>query len=402
MYLSRLLLDPRSRAVRRDLADCQELHRTIMSAFPQTQKPEESARERFGVLHRLEVDHRRNRLVLYVQSLEKPDWSNLAPGYLYENPDLENPACKPVGEKYRGFRTGAVFTFRLQANPSRKIDKKNQQDGPRWHGKRVELRREEDQIAWLQRKGQQGGFDLLGVRVLDQAKELGQRRRGGSASPLTLAAVVFEGHLKITDADKFYHHSLALLLLGPGTSITHAAVAALADNGCLVYWVGEGGVRFYSHGQGLTRAADNLLQQARLWADPALSLQVVLRMYRMRFPEPLPGNLTLQQIRGNEGVRVREAYARASRESGVPWQGRAYRRDAWDAFNEQNLLKRIILDLEFVLDLKNKAGIAPGADFDGDQALPGDLWDPEAGRLAGGQNFGDPVSEEEDDGSPDS
>lgn len=278
--------------------------------------------------------------------------------------------------------------------------------------------------------------------------------------------------------------SLALLLLGPGTSISHAAVAALADNGCLVYWVGEGGVRFYSHGQGLTRNADNLLHQVRLWADPELRLQVVLRLYRMRFPEPLADNLSLQQIRGNEGVRVREAYARASKETGVPWQGRAYRRDAWnaadpvnralsagnsclygicqagiqalglspalgfihtgkmlsfvydiadlyktqvsipiafretargldkletrvrqacrDAFNEQNLLKQIILDLEFILDLKKKAGIASGAGYDRDAALPGDLWDPEAGSLAGGQNFGDPLPEEEDDGGPDS
>jgi len=216
MYLSRLLLNLQSRAVHRDLADCQELHRTIMSAFPQTPKPDESARERFGVLHRLEVDRRHNRLVLYVQSLEKPDWSSLAPGYLDENSGLENPACKPVGEKYRGLKTGAMFAFRLQANPTRKVDKKNQKDGPRWHGKRVELRREEEQLDWLRRKGEQGGFDLLGVRVQGQMKEQGRRHdQGRRSSPLTLAAVVFEGHLRITDTDKFYHHSLSRGI-GPG------------------------------------------------------------------------------------------------------------------------------------------------------------------------------------------
>lgn len=210
MYLSRLLLDPRSRAVRRDLADCQELHRTVMAAFPKIQPSDGSARERLGVLHRLEADRRLNHLVLYVQSLEKPDWSHLVPGYLEENPDLENPACKPVGEKYRGLKTGAVLAFHLQANPTRKVDKKNQKDGPRWHGKRVELRQEEEQVAWLRRKGEQGGFDLLAVRVLGQVKEQGRRQRsGGPGSPLTLAAVVFEGHLRITDAEKFYDLSLA-------------------------------------------------------------------------------------------------------------------------------------------------------------------------------------------------
>ncbi len=123
--------------------------------------------------------------------------------------------------------------------------------------------------------------------------------------------------------------SLALLMLGPGVSITHAAITALADNGCLVAWCGEGAVRFYAVGLGETRSAANLLHQARLWADPARHLEVVVRMYRMRFPEAPSENLTLEQLRGLEGVRVREAYARASRETGVPWSGRQYKRTSW-------------------------------------------------------------------------
>jgi CRISPR-associated protein Cas1 len=53
-------------------------------------------------------------------------------------------------------------------------------------------------------------------------------------------------------------------------------------------------------------------------------------MYQVRFLEPLDDALTLQQIRGREGVRVREAYQRASRESGVPWTGRTYKRHTWE------------------------------------------------------------------------
>ena len=123
--------------------------------------------------------------------------------------------------------------------------------------------------------------------------------------------------------------SLVALLLGPGTSITHEAIKTLADNGCLVMWTGEGAVRFYAQGMGETRSARNLLHQASVWSDPALRLRVVRRMYEMRFPDPLDIGLTLQQIRGREGIRVREAYARASRETGVMWTGRAYRRDNW-------------------------------------------------------------------------
>lgn len=123
--------------------------------------------------------------------------------------------------------------------------------------------------------------------------------------------------------------SLTLLMLGPGTSITHAAIRVLAETGCLVAWTGEEGVRLYAVGMGETRSARHLLIQAALWSDPAAHLAVVKRLYSMRFDEALDASLTLQQIRGKEGVRVREAYAQASRETGVEWQGRSYRRDGW-------------------------------------------------------------------------
>lgn len=123
--------------------------------------------------------------------------------------------------------------------------------------------------------------------------------------------------------------SLMVLLLGPGTTITHAAIAALAENGCLAIWCGEQGVRFYAQGLGETRSAANLLHQARLWADPVLHMQVVRRLYEARFREPLSPTLTLRQVRGLEGARVREAYARASKETGIPWQGRSYNRKSW-------------------------------------------------------------------------
>lgn len=123
--------------------------------------------------------------------------------------------------------------------------------------------------------------------------------------------------------------NLTTLMVGPGTTITHAAVQTLADSGCLVLWTGEQGVRFYAQGMGETRASRNLLKQSWLSSRDTLRLRVVRRMYEMRFAEILEDNLTLQQIRGKEGIRVREAYQQASRETGVEWAGRAYRRDAW-------------------------------------------------------------------------
>lgn len=123
--------------------------------------------------------------------------------------------------------------------------------------------------------------------------------------------------------------SLSLLLLGPGTTVTHAAIRTLAETGCLVAWTGEEGVRLYATGTGETRSARNIARQAAAWADPDARMRVIRRMYEVRFAEPLDADLTLAQIRGKEGIRVRETYAEFSRATGVHWAGRNYDRRHW-------------------------------------------------------------------------
>jgi CRISP-associated protein Cas1 len=124
--------------------------------------------------------------------------------------------------------------------------------------------------------------------------------------------------------------SIATLLLGPGTSITHAAIKALTDNSCEVHWVGEDIMRFYASGKGSSGNTDRLQHQVNTWADGLQRLGVVRRMYQFRFDEDLPEDLSLQQIRGHEGVRVRTLYGRLSKQTGVEWQGRDYKQDSWD------------------------------------------------------------------------
>lgn len=131
--------------------------------------------------------------------------------------------------------------------------------------------------------------------------------------------------------------SLSVLMLGPGTSLTHAAVRTLADHNCLVVWCGEENVRFYASGTGGTRRAGPLLTQARLVSDPTTRLEVVKRMYLLRFQEAPPDdNLTIEQLRGLEGVRVRQTYARFSQETGVEWTGRVYDRSNWASADAVN------------------------------------------------------------------
>jgi CRISP-associated protein Cas1 len=130
--------------------------------------------------------------------------------------------------------------------------------------------------------------------------------------------------------------TLAVLMLGPGTTVTQAAISTLADNNCLVVWCGEENVRFYACGMGGTRSAYPVLRQARLASDERSRLEVVKRMYRMRFQDPVEELMTVEQLRGMEGVRVREAYARLSRETGVEWTGRNYDRFNWASADPVN------------------------------------------------------------------
>lgn len=141
-----------------------------------------------------------------------------------------------------------------------------------------------------------------------------------------------DGSIAIWDADGCTPApvaGLALLMLGPGTGISHAAVLTLCDNNCLVVWCGQENVRFYASGTGGTRSARALLHQARIWADEAARLGVVKRMYQMRFGDTVDATYSVEQLRGLEGARVRDTYARMSKETGVPWAGRNYDRSDW-------------------------------------------------------------------------
>ena len=129
---------------------------------------------------------------------------------------------------------------------------------------------------------------------------------------------------------------LALLLLGPGTTVTHEAVKILADSNCTVAWTGDEGVRMYAVGLGGTHSSLRLLKQADCWADPHRRLDVVRRMYEMRFNEPLPPELDINQVRGREGNRVRACYRELAERFGVPWQRRQYEPGTWSAADPIN------------------------------------------------------------------
>lgn len=129
---------------------------------------------------------------------------------------------------------------------------------------------------------------------------------------------------------------VALLMLGPGTKLSHAAVDVLARENCLVAWTGEEGVRLYAFGTGGTHSSGRLLRQAKMVCDPVLRLQTVRRLYGMRFAEPILDEVSIEQLRGMEGLRVRNAYRSLAEQYGVDWQGRSYDRNRWQGSDPPN------------------------------------------------------------------
>lgn len=214
MYLSRLFLMPSNRDVQRDLSDPHQMHRTVMRAFPKLEAAGEAknARASFGVLYRVDVDRTRGRALLYVQSLARPDFGYLAPGYLMDMAgELLNPATRELDEAFKALREGQRLAFVLRANATKKVKSKSGEDGKRVHGKRVPLAGDDGRLSWLTRKAEQGGFallpvdegnDVLDVRISEEPKQRDADARRGKAG-LTLEPVLYEGRLAIVDATRF-------------------------------------------------------------------------------------------------------------------------------------------------------------------------------------------------------
>lgn len=117
---------------------------------------------------------------------------------------------------------------------------------------------------------------------------------------------------------------IGILLLGPGTNISHRAMELLGESGTSVAWVGEYGIRQYAHGRSLSHTSRFLELQAKLVSNTHTRLQVARKMYQMRFPGEDVSSMTMQQLRAKEGARVRQLYRRLSAKYDIKWNRRTY------------------------------------------------------------------------------
>lgn len=205
MYLTRAFLDPTSREVLRDARSPEDLHKTVMKAFPDGAGP--TARATHGVLHRLDQD-RPDRFVLLVQSLTRPNLERWPERYLLDMSEFDqgfsgaisNPATRETAAERASIRAEQRFTFRLRANTTRKIDTKSTADGQRRNGRRVPVRGDEERAAWLKRHAEAAGFQVApgALRITELAPTSGR-----SAKAVTLAGALFEGILVVRDPELF-------------------------------------------------------------------------------------------------------------------------------------------------------------------------------------------------------
>ena len=124
--------------------------------------------------------------------------------------------------------------------------------------------------------------------------------------------------------------SLSVLMLGPGTTVTHAAMKACADSNTPVCWVGAEGMRFYAFGVTPTHDNERARKQAEIVSSPKRRDVVARRMFARRFPDVDVGDVALKELRGMEGRRVKALYAEMGLKYGVSWKGRNYDANNWE------------------------------------------------------------------------
>jgi CRISPR system Cascade subunit CasE len=196
IYLSRLFLNPRSWAVRRDLANPYEMHRTIMKAYSKI------SRQDHRILYRLENNTQTGFPLLIVQSPVAPDWSFIKGAkhkYLVNIENLPNGGdTNPDVKTFTpAFQIGEKLAFRMCVNPTVKKSRSDKDQG-----QRVGIRCEEEQLSWLERKIDQAGAILTLVHTSNESKIKGELNRQDLKSSLTFFSVQFDGFLKVREPEK--------------------------------------------------------------------------------------------------------------------------------------------------------------------------------------------------------
>ena len=137
---------------------------------------------------------------------------------------------------------------------------------------------------------------------------------------------VHNNNLQVKSKDATYSvpiDRLLTLVLGPGTSITHETVKILYTQRVQIVWMGADGINFYASAVPLTYKSENILKQAKAWADLDSRQNISLKMFKYRFGD-IDKDTSIENMRTQEGIRVKDSYRKLATEYNVLWNGRNY------------------------------------------------------------------------------
>lgn len=116
--------------------------------------------------------------------------------------------------------------------------------------------------------------------------------------------------------------SIAVVMLGVGTSVTQPAMAAMASAGATVMFTGGGGLPMYAAAVPLTSSARWAQAQAVMWVNKTAVIAVAKKLYLLRFPgvsEDVLEGVSIEKLRGLEGRMVRTAYQSNAKLNRLPY-----------------------------------------------------------------------------------
>ncbi|MEU2772893.1 type I-E CRISPR-associated protein Cas6/Cse3/CasE [Streptomyces sp. NPDC007162] len=215
--LTRIRLNRRSHAARRDLADAVSLHKTVMLLAPDNLG--DHPRQKAGLLFRLEDATDTTPPTLLIQSHQPPDLTRL--------PDRYGTAeTRPLRPMLQALTPGRRVNYRITANASavrRVLDDHQPVDHP--HGRKVIPLNGDDALAWWQRRAHQAGLalntaDATPARFRRSWKHHPGSTGGSAHTPGPVHALTrFDGLATITDPDQLSH----ALLTGIGRGKPYGA-----------------------------------------------------------------------------------------------------------------------------------------------------------------------------------
>ncbi len=194
--------------MRKDLANCYQMHKTILTGFPQignSVKNHKGVRAKLEILYRLEVIQSKNQVFLLVQSNTMPEWTSLPRWYTLDSDRKKGILVKNIEALLPKIKNDSIFRFKVCANPTKKKFDTNKKKGIR-----IPIMNYPDQVKWLKRKGQQHGFQVSfldqtipNVSLQEQTTIQGKKKLGDKVHILTFYSAVFEGLLKVINKEKF-------------------------------------------------------------------------------------------------------------------------------------------------------------------------------------------------------